>query len=247
MPGTMRPRCARRLAEARRGDHGHRDQRRAVERRPRRRPRPAIDAVMARDAPHRPDDEPAQGRLGAVAHQPRRRSPRPVAAQRRDGRACWRAPTSSPSCRAAPSTSPTPPSASSTTIASASARAKTSWPRPARRSAGATCVLDAQARTVRFAARRHAHRPRRLRQGPRGRQRRGDPARASASRHAMVSAGGDSRVIGDRRGRPWTIGIARSAPRRRDGRGAAARGRRRSRPRATTSAISTPTACASTI
>ncbi|MGZ8259076.1 MAG: FAD:protein FMN transferase [Caldimonas sp.] len=25
--------------------------------------------------------------------------------------------------------------------------------------------------------------------------------------HAMVSAGGDSRVIGDRRGRPWTIGI----------------------------------------
>jgi thiamine biosynthesis lipoprotein len=26
-------------------------------------------------------------------------------------------------------------------------------------------------------------------------------------RHAMVSAGGDSRVIGDRRGRPWTIGI----------------------------------------
>lgn len=26
-------------------------------------------------------------------------------------------------------------------------------------------------------------------------------------RHAFVSAGGDSRVIGDRRGRPWTIGI----------------------------------------
>ncbi|HEY9063482.1 MAG TPA: FAD:protein FMN transferase [Burkholderiaceae bacterium] len=26
-------------------------------------------------------------------------------------------------------------------------------------------------------------------------------------RHAIVSAGGDSRVIGDRRGRPWTIGI----------------------------------------
>ena len=26
-------------------------------------------------------------------------------------------------------------------------------------------------------------------------------------RHAMVSAGGDSRVIGDRRGRPWTIGV----------------------------------------
>ena len=26
-------------------------------------------------------------------------------------------------------------------------------------------------------------------------------------RHAIVSAGGDSRIIGDRRGRPWTIGI----------------------------------------
>jgi len=31
--------------------------------------------------------------------------------------------------------------------------------------------------------------------------------RAVGIRHAMVSAGGDSRVIGDRRGRPWTIGI----------------------------------------
>lgn len=32
--------------------------------------------------------------------------------------------------------------------------------------------------------------------------------------HAIVSAGGDSRVIGDRRGRPWTIGIRH--PRRED-------------------------------
>jgi hypothetical protein len=31
--------------------------------------------------------------------------------------------------------------------------------------------------------------------------------RAHGIRHAMVSAGGDSRVIGDRRGRPWTIGV----------------------------------------
>jgi thiamine biosynthesis lipoprotein len=31
--------------------------------------------------------------------------------------------------------------------------------------------------------------------------------RAHGIRHAMVSAGGDSRVIGDKRGRPWTIGI----------------------------------------
>jgi thiamine biosynthesis lipoprotein len=33
--------------------------------------------------------------------------------------------------------------------------------------------------------------------------------------HAFVSAGGDSRVIGDRRGRPWTIGIR--DPRRESG------------------------------
>ena len=31
--------------------------------------------------------------------------------------------------------------------------------------------------------------------------------RARGIDHAIVSAGGDSRVIGDRRGRPWTIGI----------------------------------------
>jgi len=31
--------------------------------------------------------------------------------------------------------------------------------------------------------------------------------RARGVAHAMVSAGGDSRVIGDRRGRPWSIGI----------------------------------------
>ena len=35
----------------------------------------------------------------------------------------------------------------------------------------------------------------------------------SASATPMVSAGGDSRVIGDRRGRPWTIGDPRSARR----------------------------------
>lgn len=67
-------------------------------------------------------------------------------------------------------------------------------------------VLDAHARTVRFAkpgmcidlggfAKGHAV----------------DLAAALLRRrgigHAMVSAGGDSRVIGDRRGRPWTIGV----------------------------------------
>jgi len=55
-------------------------------------------------------------------------------------------------------------------------------------------VLDSQARTVRF-AKGHAV----------------DNATAILRRrgigHAMVSAGGDSRVIGDRRGRPWTIGV----------------------------------------
>ncbi len=31
--------------------------------------------------------------------------------------------------------------------------------------------------------------------------------RARGVRHAIVSAGGDSRIIGDRRGRPWTVGV----------------------------------------
>ena len=67
-------------------------------------------------------------------------------------------------------------------------------------------ILDANARTVRFAlpgmridlggfAKGHAV----------------DNAtallRERGIRHAIVSAGGDSRVIGDRRGRPWTIGV----------------------------------------
>lgn len=34
-------------------------------------------------------------------------------------------------------------------------------------------------------------------------------------RHAIVTAGGDSRILGDRRGRPWTVGIR--DPRNRDG------------------------------
>ena len=67
-------------------------------------------------------------------------------------------------------------------------------------------ILDARARTLRFA-----------RQGVRidlGGFAKGhavDNATAILRRrgiaHAMVSAGGDSRVIGDRRGRPWTIGV----------------------------------------
>ena len=67
-------------------------------------------------------------------------------------------------------------------------------------------VLDAQARTVRFA------RPgMRIDLGGFAKGHAIDNAaailKARGIAHAMVSAGGDSRVIGDRRGRPWTIGI----------------------------------------
>lgn len=67
-------------------------------------------------------------------------------------------------------------------------------------------VLDRQARTVRFA------RPgMRIDLGGFAKGYAVDNAarilRARGIGHAMVSAGGDSRVIGDRRGRPWTIGI----------------------------------------
>jgi thiamine biosynthesis lipoprotein len=67
-------------------------------------------------------------------------------------------------------------------------------------------VLDMRARTVRFA-----------REGMRidlGGFAKGHAVDNAASilrhrgiRHAIVSAGGDSRVIGDRRGRPWSIGV----------------------------------------
>jgi thiamine biosynthesis lipoprotein len=67
-------------------------------------------------------------------------------------------------------------------------------------------ILDMQARTVRFA-----------RDGMRidlGGFAKGHAVDNAATilrhrhiRHAIVSAGGDSRVIGDRRGRPWTIGV----------------------------------------
>ena len=67
-------------------------------------------------------------------------------------------------------------------------------------------ILDANARTVRFAlpgmridlggfAKGHAV------------DRAALLLRQRGIAHAMVSAGGDSRVIGDRRGRPWTIGV----------------------------------------
>ena len=67
-------------------------------------------------------------------------------------------------------------------------------------------VLDSQERTVRFT------RPgMRIDLGGFAKGHAVDNATAILRRrgiaHAMVSAGGDSRVIGDRRGRPWTIGI----------------------------------------
>ena len=54
---------------------------------------------------------------------------------------------------------------------------------------------------------RHAHRPGRLREGTRGRQRAAAILTRRGVRNAIVSAGGDSRVLGDRRGRPWTIAM----------------------------------------
>jgi FAD:protein FMN transferase len=67
-------------------------------------------------------------------------------------------------------------------------------------------ILDGQAATVRFA------RPgMRIDLGGFAKGHAVDNAAAILRRrgigHAMVSAGGDSRVIGDRRGRPWTIGV----------------------------------------
>ena len=67
-------------------------------------------------------------------------------------------------------------------------------------------VLDSQAGTVRFA------RPgMRIDLGGFAKGHAVDNAAAILRRlgiaHAIVSAGGDSRVIGDRRGRPWTIGV----------------------------------------
>jgi thiamine biosynthesis lipoprotein len=79
----------------------------------------------------------------------------------------------------------------------AAARAAVGWQ---------SLVLDAQARTVRFV------RPgMRIDLGGFAKGHAIDNAATILRRlgiaHAMVSAGGDSRVIGDRRGRPWSIGV----------------------------------------
>jgi thiamine biosynthesis lipoprotein len=84
-----------------------------------------------------------------------------------------------------------------TEAALAAARAAVGW---------RNLILDSQAGTVRFA------RPgMRIDLGGFAKGHAVDNAAAILRRrgiaHAMVSAGGDSRVIGDRRGRPWTIGV----------------------------------------
>lgn len=67
-------------------------------------------------------------------------------------------------------------------------------------------ILDAQARTIRF-----AHPGTRIDFGGFAKGYAVDNAavilRRQGIRNAIVSAGGDSHVLGDRRGRPWTIGI----------------------------------------
>lgn len=67
-------------------------------------------------------------------------------------------------------------------------------------------VLDAKQRTVRF-----AHAATRIDLGGFAKGHAVDRAAEILTRrgirHALVSAGGDSRVLGDRRGRPWTIAI----------------------------------------
>ena len=67
-------------------------------------------------------------------------------------------------------------------------------------------VLDGRARTVRF-----AHRGVRIDLGGFAKGHAVDNAAAILRRrgiaHAIVSAGGDSRIVGDRRGRPWSIAI----------------------------------------
>jgi len=73
--------------------------------------------------------------------------------------------------------------------------------------------LDVRARTLRF-----AHPDMRIDLGGFAKGHAVDTSiallRARGIRHAMVSAGGDSHVLGDRRGRPWTIAVR--DPRRAD-------------------------------
>ena len=171
----------RALVQPRRSDHGHGDPRRAVERRPRRGQR-GDRRGDARDASDRRADEPVQGVVGAVAHQPRRR-PTAGAKSAPSCSSCRRGRSRFPNCPAAPSTSRTRVPAICTTTAGAS-RPSEAQLAAAREAIGYRhLMLDRPTRTVRFRARRRAHRPRRLRQGLCGRQRRRDPR---AARRALM-------------------------------------------------------------
>ena len=80
------------------------------------------------------------------------------------------------------------------------------WPRPRLAIGWRGLKLDRAARTLAF-----AHPGMRIDLGGFAKGHAVDNAAAILARlgiaHAHVSAGGDSRVIGDRRGRPWTIGV----------------------------------------
>ena len=240
--GAPRRGRPRRLVRARRSHHGHRHPRRAVERRRAPQAEAAIAAVMAEMhridramSPHKADSELSRINRDAASA--------PVRAERRDvppGRA--RAATSRGS-PAAPSTSATPRSASSTTTARGIRPSDAALAR-ARRAVGWQ-HLHARPRRAQPALRapRHAHRPRRLRQGPCGGQRRRDPgAPRHPPRHrvapAATAASSATGAAGPGRSRSAT----RAAPARW---WRCCRWRTcRSRPPATTSATSSTTACA---
>ncbi len=108
--------------------------------------------------------------------------------------------------RRSASTSPTRVQAICTTIASTSGRRRSSWPPPAMRSAIAICSWTAKLAACGL-----------VREGVRidlGGFAKGYAVDNGAAilarhgvRHAVVAAGGDSRMLGDRCGRPWTVGV----------------------------------------
>ncbi len=166
----------------------------------------AIDAVMAEMhridramSPYKPHSELSRINRDAVD----------AARQGRAARCsrCWRERRTSRACQAGASTSPTPRSGISTTIAPAWRRRQPSS-QAARAAIGwRNLILDPLTRTVRF-----ARAGMRIDLGGFAKGHAVDCARrccwpSRGIAHAIVSAGGDSRVLGDRRGRPWTVGI----------------------------------------
>ena len=97
-------------------------------------------------------------------------------------------------------------SVTSTTTGSGSGPATRSWRRHAAPSATGICIsIAAHARSASHAkacGSTSAVSPRATRSTTAHRS-----SRAHGIRHAVVGAGGDSRMLGDRCGRPWTVGI----------------------------------------